>query len=84
MDIKNIQKGEVRGVGQGRVEFFFDILLYYFINVMLKTLYIINFIFVYVIYFTHSLYCYVLTFFTSAEKMTIFLQEIYLLPQFLT
>ena len=40
--------------------FFFYILLYYLINVMIKTLYISNFIVDYVIYFKHSLYCYVL------------------------
>ena len=40
-------------MGQGWVEFFFDILLYYFVNVIIKTLYISSFI-VYVIYFTHS------------------------------
>ena len=56
MDIKKFLKGEA----QGGLNFFFYILLYYFINVMIKTLYISNFIVVYIKYFTHSLYCYVL------------------------
>ena len=38
------------------------ILLYYFINVMLKTLYISGFIVVYVIYFTQRSYYYVMCF----------------------
>ena len=49
MDIKNFLKGGLN--------FFY--ILYYFINVMIKT-YIGNFIAVCVIYFTHSLYYYVL------------------------
>ena len=57
--LKNVQKGGPRERA-GWVEFFFYILLYYFINVMMKTLYISNFIVVYVIYLTHSLYYYVL------------------------
>ena len=36
--------------------FFFDLLQYYFINVIIKTLCIISFIVVYIIYFKHSLY----------------------------
>ena len=51
--------------GEGRV---FYILLYYFINVMIQTLYISNFIVVYVIYFTHSLYCHVLMCFSLLMK----------------
>ena len=64
MDIKKI----LNGVGQGGVEFFFYILLCSFINVMIKTLHIINFIVVYVMYFTHSLYCYVLMCFSLLLK----------------
>ena len=55
--------------------FFFDILLYYFNNVMIKTFYIGNFIIVYVIYFTRSLYCYVLLFFPSLEKLHFFYKK---------
>ena len=69
MDIKNFLKGEARGAGQEWVEyFFFDILLYYFFNVMIKTLYISNFIVVCIIYFTHSLYYYVLMCFSLFVK----------------
>ena len=39
---------------------FLDILIYYFIYVIIKTLYISSFIVFYVIYFTHSLYCYLM------------------------
>ena len=49
MDLKKNPKGVVRGKGKGQVEFFFYILLYYFINVMIKTLHIISFIIVYII-----------------------------------
>ena len=63
MDIKKFLNG-----GQEQVDFFFYRLLYYFINVMMKTLYISNFIVVYVIYFTHSLYCYVLMCFSLLLK----------------
>ena len=56
----------VQGTGWGQVEFFVDILLYYFINVMIKT-YISSFIVVYFIYFTHSL-CYVLMSFSLVLK----------------
>ena len=61
MDIKKFLKGRggSGGWARGRVEFFFYILLYYFINVMLKT-YISSFLVVYAIYFTHSLYSCVL------------------------
>ena len=52
MDLKKILNGG--GSGRGRVDFFFDKLLYYFNNVMLKTLYINSFIAVYILYFTHS------------------------------
>ena len=34
-----------RGRGRGQVELFFDILLYYFVNVTIKTLYISSFMF---------------------------------------
>ena len=42
--IKLFQKGEARGTGHGGLNFFFDILLYYFINVIIKTyiLHIVN------------------------------------------
>ena len=49
MDIQIFLKGE-----QGWVELFFYILLYYFINVMIKTLCISSFIVVYITYFTPS------------------------------
>ena len=58
MDIKNFLKGG-RGAGEGGPGaslIFFYILLYYFINVIIKTLYTSSFIVVYIIYFTHSLY----------------------------
>ena len=51
----------------GGFNFFFDILPYYFVNVTIKKLYIGSFI-VYVLYFTHSLYC---LFFPSPEKYTL-------------
>ena len=63
MDIKIFLKGRAGG----GVIFFFYILLYNFINVMIETLYISNFIVVYVIYFTHSLY-YVLMWFSLLLK----------------
>ena len=44
------------------------ILLYYFINLMIKTLYISSFIVVYFIYFTHKVH--VDVFFPSPEKLT--------------
>ena len=68
MDIKIFTNGgeqaegrEHEGTGGGGgsgvgIYIFFDILLYYFINVMLKTLYISSFIVVYLIYFTHIVY----------------------------
>ena len=74
------------GKGAGRVKGGFilgGILLYYFINVMIKTLYISGFIVVYVIYFTQSSYYYVV-FFLLPEKLHFWLQEMHLLPQFLT
>ena len=64
MDIKILMKGG----GEGVCVCFFCILLYYFINVIIKTLYISNFIVIYVIYFTHSLYCYVLLCFSLLLK----------------
>ena len=63
----NFSKGGGRGAERGS-KFYFDILLYYFINELIKTLYISNFIVVYVIYFTHSSYCYVLMCFSLLLK----------------
>ena len=68
MVIKKFLKGGAGGWAGDGLIFFLDILLYYFINVMIKTLYISNFIVVYVIYFTHSLYCYVLMCFSLLLK----------------
>ena len=79
LDIKYFLKcgGKEEGrAGQGWVEFFFYILLYNFINVMIKTLYIGSFIVVNVIYFTHSLYSCVLRSFCFLLKNYTFLQEI--------
>ena len=67
MYIKKILNGAGGLVGGGLIAFFY-ILLYYFINVMIKTLYFSNFIVVYIIYFPHSLYCYVLMFFSLLLK----------------
>ena len=69
--IEHFLKG---GAGWGLVKFFFYISLYYFINVMIKTLYISNFI-VYAIYFIHSLYYFVLMFFPS-EKWQFFCKKL--------
>ena len=59
MDIKIFLKGGGQGDGLEGGLIFFTYLLYYFINVMIKT-YISNFIVVYIMYFTHSLFYYVL------------------------
>ena len=54
--------------GQGGGLIFFVTYYYYFLNVIIKTLYISNFIVVYAIYFTHSLYYYVLMCFSLLLK----------------
>ena len=72
MDIKNFLKGgTVKWLARGWVEFFFYILLFYFINVIIKT-YIISFLVVYVIYFTHNLYSCVLMCFSLLLKSDTF------------
>ena len=81
MDIKIFTYG---GGGAGDGLDFFYTLLYYFVNVIIKTLYISSCIVVYVIYFTHSKYCCVLMRFSLLLKIKLRLQEMYLLPQFLT
>ena len=53
--------------GPGECLIFFYILLYYFINIVIKT-YISDFIVVYAMYFTHSLYCFVLICFSLLLK----------------
>ena len=83
MRIKFFLKGEGQGAFRGWVDFLFLHITILFYQVMIKT-YISYFIVVYVIYFTHSLYCYVLMHFSLLLKNNNFLQEIHLLPQFLT
>ena len=61
---------------------FFYILQYYFMYVIIKTLWISNFFVMYVIYFTHSSYCCYDAFFPSPEKWHFWLQEMYLLSVF--
>ena len=56
--------------GPGAGGFFFFILLHYFINVMIKTLYISSVIVVFIRYFTHIDIVHVDMFFPSAEKLT--------------
>ena len=70
-DSKFYKLGGLEGrPGEGGI-YFFDIFLYYLINVIIKTLYISSFIVVYVIYFTHSSYwCVFDVFFSSPEKLT--------------
>ena len=64
MDIKFFLKGHSEKCTVGGGVDFFHILLNYFINVMIKTLYISSFIVVYVIHFTHRLYSCVLMHFS--------------------
>ena len=61
------EAGGLVGAGRWRVDFF-DILIYYFINIIIKTLFISSFIVVYVIHFTHSQYCCVLICFSLLLK----------------
>ena len=65
------------GACQGWVNFVFLILLYYFINVMIKTLYISSFnVYVIYLYFTPSLYCYVLMFFSLLKSYFFFARNL--------
>ena len=50
MDIKKCPKA---GSGRGRVDFFVNILLYYFINVMIQTLYISAVLLLFTLYSLH-------------------------------
>ena len=69
--------------GGGRGGVFFT--CYYVINVMIKTLMIISFIVVYIIYFTHIVHIDVLwCVFPFSWKDYFWLREKYLLPQFLS
>ena len=68
MDIKIFTNGSVQGGGPSVGLIFFDMLLYYFIYVIIKTLYISSFIVVYIIYFTHCQYCCVLKNYTLATR----------------
>ena len=63
MDIKIFLKGW--GQGGRPVDFFYDVLLYYFINVnyvMIKPLYISNFIVVHCIYIFYTYIIYIVMF----------------------
>ena len=76
-DIKIFTNGGARG------RIFFYILLYYFINVMIKA-YISSFIFVYIIYLTYIVHIDVFWCVFPSWKVNFVQQEKYLLPQFLT
>ena len=53
IDIKKLPNGGRAKRVPGDGDFFFDTLLYHFIYIIIKTLYISSFIVVFVIYFTH-------------------------------
>ena len=71
MNIKIFTNGGGAGVG-GIFSLLITILFYQCND---KTLYISSFIVVYVIYFTHSLYCCVLVFSPFPEKLTFFCKK---------